>query len=55
MTEEGEGFHETHMRMTTYVEKPLRERMEKMKERGEIKSYARLVNKALKQYLGDDE
>ena len=34
MTEEGEGFHETHMRMTTYVEKPLRERMEKLKERG---------------------
>jgi len=55
MAEEGEGFHEPHMRMTTYVEKPLRERMEKLRERGKIKSYARLVNKALKQYLGDDE
>jgi len=54
MGEKEGNFYETHMRMTTYVEKPLREKMEQLKEEGEIKSYTRLVNKALKKYLREN-
>ena len=39
------------MRMTTYIEKPLREKLELLKGDGRIKSYSKLMNKALKYYI----
>ena len=45
------SFEELHMRMTTYIEKPLRESLEILKKQGKIKSYSRVMNKALKHYL----
>ena len=45
------SFEERHMRMTTYIEKPLREKLELLKGDGRIKSYSKLMNKALKYYI----
>ncbi len=46
-------FGETHVRMTTYVEKHLRQKMELLKDEGEIRSFARLVNVALQHFMSE--
>ena len=45
------SFDEVHTRITTYLEKPVREKMELLKDKGVIDSYTQLTNLALKHYI----
>jgi hypothetical protein len=48
---EKKSFDEVHTRVTTYLEKPVREKMELLKDKNVIESYTQLVNLALKHYI----
>ena len=45
------SFDEVHTRVTTYLEKPVREKMELLKDKNVIESYTQLVNLAIKHYI----
>jgi hypothetical protein len=48
---EKKSFEEKHVRVTTYLEKSLREKMELLKDKNVIESYTQLVNLAIKHYI----
>jgi len=48
---EKKSFDEVHTRVTTYLEKPVREKMELLKDKNVIESYTQLVNLAIKHYI----
>jgi len=48
---EKKSFDEVHTRVTTYLEKPVREKMELLKNKNVIESYTQLVNLAIKHYI----
>lgn len=48
---EKKSFEEVHTRVTTYLEKPVREKMELLKDKNVIESYTQLVNLAIKHYI----
>ena len=48
---EKKSFDEVHTRVTTYLEKPVREKMELLKDENVIDSYTQLVNLAIKHYI----
>jgi len=48
---EKKSFEEVHTRVTTYLEKPVREKMELLKNKNVIDSYTQLVNMAIKHYI----
>jgi hypothetical protein len=48
---EKKSFDEAHTRVTTYLEKPVREKMELLKDKNVIESYTQLVNLAIKHYI----
>ena len=48
---EKKSFEEQHVRVTTYLEKPVREKMELLKDKNIIESYTQLVNLAIKHYI----
>ncbi|RCW60958.1 hypothetical protein [Halanaerobium sp. ST460_2HS_T2] len=48
---EKKSFDEVHTRVTTYLEKPVREKMELLKDKDVIDSYTQLVNLAIKHYI----
>jgi len=48
---EKKSFEEVHTRVTTYLEKPVREKMELLKNKNVIDSYTQLVNLAIKHYI----
>jgi hypothetical protein len=48
---EKKSFEEKHVRVTTYLEKPVREKLELLKNKGVIDSYTQLVNLAIKHYI----
>ena len=45
------SFDERYTRVTTYLEKPVREKMELLKDKDAIDSYTQLINKSVKHYL----
>jgi len=45
------SFEDAHTRVTTYLEKPVREKMELLKDKNVIESYTQLVNLAIKHYI----
>jgi len=45
------SFDEKYTRVTTYLEKPVREKMELLKNKDTIDSYTQLINKSVKHYL----
>jgi len=45
------SFEEKHVRVTTYLEKSLREKMELLKNKNMIESYTQLFNLAIKHYI----
>jgi len=45
------SYLDTHQRVTTYIRKVIRQKMEILKEEDLIDSYASLVNKALEHYI----
>jgi hypothetical protein len=48
---EKKSFEDQHIRVTTYLEKPVREKMELLKDKNVIESYTQLVNLAIKHYI----
>jgi hypothetical protein len=48
---EKKSFEEVHTRVTTYLEKPVREKMELLKDKNVIDSYTQLINLAIKHYI----
>lgn len=48
---EKKSFEKVHTRVTTYLEKPVREKMELLKDKNVIESYTQLVNLAIKHYI----
>lgn len=48
---EKKSFEEQHIRVTTYLERPVREKMELLKDKNVIESYTQLVNLAIKHYI----
>lgn len=48
---EKKSFEEVHTRVTTYLEKPVREKMELLKDKGVIESYTQLINLSIKHYI----
>lgn len=44
-------FEDTHVRMTTYLKKSLRQKLEVLKDEKIIASYTRIINTALTHYL----
>jgi len=45
------SFDEVHTRVTTYLEKPVREKIELLKNKGVIESYTQLINLSIKHYI----
>ncbi|SDC91393.1 hypothetical protein [Halanaerobium congolense] len=45
------SFEEAHIRVTTYLEKSVREKMELLKDKGMIDSYTQLINLSIKHYI----
>ncbi|TDP85634.1 hypothetical protein C7957_1403 [Halanaerobium saccharolyticum] len=45
------SFDEVHTRVTTYLEKSVREKMELLKDKGVIDSYTQLINLSIKHYI----
>jgi len=45
------SFEEKHKRMTTYVQKPLYRKIQRLKEIGEIRTITEFVNRAFQEYL----
>ncbi len=45
------SFEEKHVRVTTYLEKPVREEMELLKDKGLIDSYTQLINLSIKHFI----
>ena len=48
---ESKSFEDKHYRLTTYLEKPVRQKMVLLKEENLIPSYKELVNVAIKHYI----
>ena len=48
---EKKSFDEVHIRVTTYLEKPVREKMELLKDKNVIESYTQLINLSIKHYI----
>jgi hypothetical protein len=48
---EKKSFEEQHVRVTTYLENSVREKMELLKDKNVIESYTQLVNLAIKHYI----
>lgn len=46
-----QSFEEKYQRMTTYVEKPLVEEIEKLRSKGVIRRKTEFVNAAFKEYI----
>ena len=50
-TKENQSFAEKHYRFTTYLERPVRQKMKILKEENLINSYKELVNVSIKHYI----
>ncbi len=48
---EKKSFEEKHVRVTTYLEKSVREKMELLKDKNVIESYTQLINISIKHYI----
>jgi bisphosphoglycerate-dependent phosphoglycerate mutase len=48
---EKKSFEEQYVRVTTYLEKPVREKMKLLKDKNVIESYTQLINLAIKHYI----
>ena len=45
------SFEEQHVRVTTYLENSVREKLELLKDKGVISSYTELINQSVKHYI----
>jgi hypothetical protein len=45
------SFDEKHVRVTTYLENSVREKLELLKDKGVISSYTELINQSVKHYI----
>ena len=45
------SFEEKHVRVTTYLENSVREKLELLKDKGVISSYTELINQSVKHYI----
>ena len=45
------SFEEKHVRVTTYLENSVREKLELLKDKGVIGSYTELINQSVKHYI----
>lgn len=47
------SFEEQHVRVTTYLENSVREKMELLKDKGLIESYTQLINQSVKHFIAE--
>ncbi|MFW5891644.1 MAG: hypothetical protein ACOCUI_05445 [bacterium] len=47
------SFEEKHIRVTTYLENSVREKLELLKDKGVIGSYTELINQSVKHFIAD--
>jgi len=47
------SFDEKHVRVTTYLENSVREKLELLKDKGLIESYTQLINQSVKHFIAE--
>jgi hypothetical protein len=47
------SFEEKHVRVTTYLEKAVREKLELLKDKGMIESYTQIINQSVKYFIAE--
>jgi len=47
------SFEEQHVRVTTYLENSVREKLELLKDKGLIESYTQLINQSVKHFIAE--
>ena len=47
------SFEEKHIRVTTYLENSVREKLELLKDKGVIGSYTELINQSVKHFIAE--